>query len=82
MGAMTIRELNANISRAIARVEGGETIDVVKNGKVVAEIRAKDRRNDPEWRAAYESTLARLRKGLDLGIGKITEEDKYGDADL
>ncbi len=82
MAAMTIRELNANISRAIARVEGGETIDVVKNGKVVAEIRAKDRRADPAWQAAYENTLKRLSKGLDLGIGKITEEDKYGDADL
>jgi antitoxin (DNA-binding transcriptional repressor) of toxin-antitoxin stability system len=82
MGAMTIRELNANISRAIARVEGGETIDVVKNGKVVAEIRAKDRRTDPAWQAAYENTLKRLGKGLDLGIGKITEEDKYGDAAL
>ena len=39
-----------------------------------------DRRDDPEWRAAYEELIADLRdwRGDGYRAGKITEEDKYG----
>lgn len=82
MGRLSVRELNANISRALARVEAGETLDIAKNGKVFAEIRPKPRAADAEWRKAHKESVEFLRQGLPLGIGKITEEDKYGDAPL
>lgn len=82
MGVITVRELNANISKAIARVEAGEVLDIQKNGKVVAEMRPKRPVRDAEWHAAYQRMMARVEKGMDLGGGRVTYEDKYGDADL
>ena len=37
---------------------------------------------DDEWRAAYERMLELMRAWPDRGydVGKITEDDKYGDA--
>ena len=82
MGEMSIRELNANISRAIARVEAGETIDVTRNGRVVAEIRTKRPARDAKWWKARREAAAVMEKGFPGKIGKITDEDKYGDAEL
>lgn len=77
---MTIRELNSNVSLAITRVEAGETLDITRRGKVVAEIRRKAIVRDAKWHAAYDRMLVMLDKGADLGGGRLTEEDKYGDA--
>jgi len=82
MNAITIRELNTNISKAIARVEAGETLDILKNGKVVAEIRPKPRERDEAWLKAYRESVEFMRVGLPIGAGKISEDDKYGDTDL
>lgn len=82
MAVVSVRELNANISKALARVEGGETLDISKNGRIIAELRPKRPvRDDAYWRAR-RSAEERLRSGLPLNVGKITEEDKYGDAKL
>lgn len=66
MSVMTIRDFNANVSRAVAMVEAGEIIDITKNGKVVAELRPKTprRADDPDWQAAF----ARLAGDLDAGV--------------
>jgi antitoxin (DNA-binding transcriptional repressor) of toxin-antitoxin stability system len=82
MTILSIRELNKNISRALARVEAGETLDISRNGRVIAELRPKRPVRDAAWWKAYEESVAFLREGLPLGIGKVTEEDKYGDAAL
>lgn len=82
MGFMSIRDLNANVSRAIARVKAGETLDITSNGEVVAELRPKSRTRDAAWLAAHESTLEFLKRGIPLGGKKITAADKYDDADL
>jgi antitoxin (DNA-binding transcriptional repressor) of toxin-antitoxin stability system len=82
MGAMSVRELNSNISKAIARVEAGETLDILKNGRVVAELRPKRPVRDAAWQRAYDESVEFLKRGLPLGIGKVTPEDKYGDAAL
>ncbi len=80
MGVMSIREFNANTSAAFAKVEAGETIEVTKNGKVIAEIRPKrkNRLDDPEIRAAWE----KLREGMTTGIpglsGPATYEERTG----
>jgi antitoxin (DNA-binding transcriptional repressor) of toxin-antitoxin stability system len=79
MGVLSVRELNANISKALSRVEAGEVLDISRNGKVIAELRPKTPVRDAAWQKAYEENVALLRSGLSLGIGKVTPEDKYGD---
>ena len=82
MGALSIRELNANISKVLARVEAGETLDITRNGKVIAELRPKRRVRDAAWWKAYDESVAMMLKGIPVSIGKVTAEDKYGDIDL
>ena len=71
MGSLSVRELNANISKALARVEAGEVLDIKKNGRVIAELRPKRPVRDAVWRKADEESMDFLRKGLPLGIGKV-----------
>lgn len=78
MGAMTIRELNANVSQAIARVERGESLDITKHGKVVAELRAKAPVRDAAWFEKRDALVEELRIGLPVGAGRVTYEDKHG----
>jgi antitoxin (DNA-binding transcriptional repressor) of toxin-antitoxin stability system len=82
MTVMSVRELNTNISRALARVEAGEVIEIARNGKIIAELRPKGIVRDAAWWEAYERSIEFMKKGLPLGIGKLTEEDKYGDDPL
>ncbi len=82
MGALSVREFNANISKVLARVEAGETLDITRNGKVIAELRPKRPVRDAAWWKAWRETEALLDKGFSGSIGKITEEDKYGDVQL
>lgn len=80
MGVMSIRELNANMSKAIARAEAGEVIDITRNGKAVAELRAKrkNKLDDPEFRAAYERFVQRMEKGIPGLTGTATYEERTG----
>ena len=82
MGVLSVRELNANISKALARVEAGEILDISRNGKIIAELRPKAPVRDAAWHRAHQESIAFLRKGLPLNVGKVTEDDKYGDAPL
>lgn len=78
MGVMSIREFNANTSAAFAKVEAGESFDITKNGKVIAEIRpkSKNRMDDPEYRAKYEKMMAMMRKGIPGLKGALSYEDR------
>ena len=80
MGVMSIRELNANMSKAIARAEAGEVIDITRNGKAVVELRAKrkNKLDDPEFRAAYERFVQRMEKGIPGLTGPATYEERTG----
>lgn len=82
MGAISVRELNSNISKVLARVEAGEILEITRNGKTIAELRPKRPERDAAWWKAYRESVEVLTKGFPGKIGKITEEDKYGDADL
>ena len=82
MGVLSVREFNSNVSKALARVEAGEVLDITRNGKVIAQVRPKRPERDAKWWKAVRESDEFLRRGLPLGIGKITEEDKYGDAEL
>jgi prevent-host-death family protein len=80
MTLMSIREFNANTSKAIARAEAGEVIEITRNGKPVAELRAKrkNRMDDPEVRAAYERMIARMKTGIPGLRGPATYEERTG----
>ena len=84
MRTMTARDANQNFSKILADVEKGETVLITKNGRAVAELRPRpeDPRDDPAWRSAYEQMLILMRETPATGfrVGKITEDDKYGDA--
>jgi antitoxin (DNA-binding transcriptional repressor) of toxin-antitoxin stability system len=84
MRTVSARDANQNFSKVLAEVERGETVRITKNGRTVAEMRpsSEDRRDDPEWRAAYERMIQLMESTPDTGyrVGKITEDDKYGDA--
>lgn len=82
MTIMSVRELNANISRALSRVEAGETLDIARNGRVIAELRPKRPVRDEAYWQARRATEERLATGLTLDVGDIGQHDKYGDAKL
>jgi antitoxin (DNA-binding transcriptional repressor) of toxin-antitoxin stability system len=82
MSVVTIRELNANISKVLSRVAAGETLEIMRNGEVIAELRPKNPVRDEKWWRAYRESVDLLSEGLPGKIGKITEDDKYGNADL
>jgi antitoxin (DNA-binding transcriptional repressor) of toxin-antitoxin stability system len=67
-------------------VEQGETVLITKNEKTVAQLRprADNTREDPVWRAKFEHMVQLMGETPDTGyrVGKITEDDKYGDAPI
>ncbi|MDO8297651.1 MAG: type II toxin-antitoxin system prevent-host-death family antitoxin [Caulobacter sp.] len=83
MREISVREANQNFSQLVAAAERGETIIITKKGRPVAKVAPQTarRRDDPEWRAAYEAMVARLaaKPATGFRVGEITEEDKYGD---
>jgi antitoxin (DNA-binding transcriptional repressor) of toxin-antitoxin stability system len=78
VGVMSIREFNANTSAAFAKVEAGESLEITKNGKVIAEIRPKrvSRMDDPEYRAKWEAMMASMREGIPGLNGPFTYEER------
>ena len=80
MAVMSIREFNANTSKAIARAEAGEVIEITRNGKPVVEMRArrKNRLDDPDVKAAYERIVERMKIGIPGLQGPATYEERSG----
>jgi len=80
MGAVSIRELNSNVSKVIARVEGGEVVEITKGGTVVAEIRPRGDAwlADPQRRKAREELLELMREGIPGLAGPATYEERTG----
>ena len=80
MTVMSIREFNANSSKAIARAEAGELIEITRNGKVVARVTAESDNpmNDPDYRAAHQEMMALFRGGLPYLGGAASYEERTG----
>lgn len=81
MGVLSIREFNANVSKALARVEAGETIRLTKHGRPIARIEPEMKRplpepGTPEWQAAYDRMVALMNRGISLGGKKPTYEER------
>ena len=83
MVTVSVHDFRTGASTILDRVQSGETIEVSRDGQVVAEIRPKTAILTGEPRKA---AIAKLNELLDnkFGVyaGSITYEDKYGDADL
>jgi antitoxin (DNA-binding transcriptional repressor) of toxin-antitoxin stability system len=79
---VSVRELNSNISKALSRVEAGETIDITRNGRIIAELRPKRPVRDERYWKAREELVASLRKGYPVNAGRLTYEDRTEDAEL
>ena len=79
MGIISIPELSANVSSTLARVEAGETIEITRNGKVIAEMAPKMslRQHDAEWQKARDELFEILGKGVSLG-GPSTYDERTG----
>jgi prevent-host-death family protein len=82
---MSVREANQNFSKLIGLVEQGETVVISKRGRTVATVSpaAHDKTKDPKWQAAHARIVEHLKSRPREGepLGRITMEDKYGDAD-
>ncbi len=76
MGVLSIREFNANVSKALSRVEAGEVLEISKNGVIIAELRPKQRmrRSDPEWLRAGEALRKLMANPIAFGGPASYEE--------
>ena len=78
MGVMSIRELNANVSKALAQAEAGDDIVLTRNGKPVLRLtREGVGEADGKRRRACEQLLKLMETGIDLG-GPATYEERTG----
>ena len=78
MGVITVRELNANISQALARAKAGEIVSITKNGEPVAELHPPRPVRDEGWHAARARLEALMKTGFGPASGAVTYEDKHG----
>ena len=92
MSIVSVRELNANVSAVVARVEAGEILTLTKRGRQIADIvlrqsaqhvrlaaiseNSPPSRGSPEWQAAYDRMVANMAKGFRRG-GRVTYDDKH-----
>jgi antitoxin (DNA-binding transcriptional repressor) of toxin-antitoxin stability system len=79
MATLSVRELNSNISKALARVEAGETLDITRNGRIIAELRPRrrGRKQDPVWRASFEALMEEIEEGVPFGRS-FTYDERTG----
>ena len=83
MGAMSIREFNSNISKALSAAEKGEDIVLTRHGKQVLRVTRDGVEALAELRPMMTREAARLRmielmrQGIDLG-GPFTHDERNG----
>jgi prevent-host-death family protein len=81
--SVSAREANQQFSRILRDVEAGAEILVTRRGRPVARIvpaqPSRERQLTPEQEAAHARSMARLRKGWDLGGGKFDRDELYDD---
>lgn len=80
MAVLSIRELNANLSGVLSRVEAGEVITLTKRGRRFARIEPEPENwlDDPVRRAAFERAKADLATPVPGLTGRATYEERTG----
>lgn len=78
MSVMSIRQFNSNVSKAVALVEAGETVDITRHGKVIAELRPKrvSKLDDPVFRANWERMVAGMQEGVPGLVAPFTADER------
>lgn len=82
MGAMNVTDFGTKAKDALERVEAGEIIEITRNNRTIAELRPRRGAHQVEWNQAAREMIDIMRKGVRLGGGPYSEEDKYGDLPL
>lgn len=78
MNAMSIKEFNANTSKALSRAAAGEVITLTKDGEPfvrIEPVKTRPKRGTPEWQAAYERMMEMMKRGAPLG-GRASYEER------
>lgn len=78
---ITAREANQRFSKVLREVQRGHEFVVTKNGEKVMRMvpigTGGERRLAPQQEKAHARTMARLRRGWKLGIGKFSRDEIY-----
>jgi prevent-host-death family protein len=82
---ITARDANHHFARILAEVAAGKEFVVTRNGVAVARIspeRPADGRRQltARQKRALADSVARLRQGWNLGIGRLDRDSLYDDA--
>lgn len=78
MGYMSMRELNANVSKAMAEAEAGEDIILTRNGKPVLRVTRESVPNDEERAVAAAQLVALMERGIAGLHGPATYDERTG----
>jgi prevent-host-death family protein len=73
---VTLRDANQKFAALVRAVESGREFVITRRGKPVAKLSpvSGERRLTPRQQAALKRTIKRMRKGWDLGIGRIDRD--------
>lgn len=77
MSFMSVRELNANVSRALSAAENGEDIVLTRKGKPFLRITREGVEGAGAKRAAVARLRAMMDEGFDLG-GPASYDERTG----
>lgn len=79
MRTVSLMTANQEFSRLIREVENGKGVIITRRGRPVAKLlpHKAGKTDDPDWLAAYERMMARLKEGSPLGGLKIERDELY-----
>ena len=74
--SITLREANQNFARYVREVEAGQEFVITRRGEAVAKLSPVSAKRvlTAEQEAVRRRMVKRLRKGWNLGIGKIDRD--------
>ena len=80
MRTVSLMTANQKFSTLVREVERGQDFLITRRGRPVAKLipHTADKAADPEWAAAHERMMARLKRGASLGGLRIKRAELYG----
>jgi prevent-host-death family protein len=76
---VTLRDANQNFAKYVRKVQAGEEFVITRRGEPVARLSPVSGKRvlTPEQQVARRRTLARMKKGWNLGDWKIPRDEIY-----